>query len=170
MNKYIFIDLDETLIHSQYAYGNLPGGATRIVFPDGSKYYTTLRPGAKEFLKLVRERYSDVYMLTAACREYAHMMVDTFDLGFDRGNIYAREDTQNSHVEKLNFPVGRSVLVDDLPDNGFNLPLESKKAFLSDIGPLKVINVRPFMGYMNQLLREDVAHEILNKMEKFLNE
>lgn len=170
MNHYCFVDLDNTLIYASTAYGAPSKHQVVVEFACGEKYHAILRPGAIDLLKKLREKYGEVYMLTAATQDYASKMSETFGLGFVKGTIYAREDTEHYVVEKLNFPVGKCVLIDDLPDVSWQHHIHRKKSFLSAVGPVRVINVRAFNGYMNQELSEDAQNNLMTQIEGFFNE
>lgn len=112
MKPYIFVDLDETLIHT-YEYWQIPSGDTKRVSVQGSLYTVRMRPGAKEFLAKLRE-IGEVRMLTIAIYDYAIKMNEVFDLGFDIGDIWAREHVQGGYTIDLK-PAERVYLFDNLP-------------------------------------------------------
>ena len=94
MNNYIFVDLDETLIHTlQPFFGDEPSkDAVKVKIPgEKEDYDTILRQGAVYFLHELRAR-GKVYMLTAATSDYAAAMNAQFGFGFTSQDIYARED------------------------------------------------------------------------------
>ena len=110
MKTYIFVDLDETLIHT-FVYPEEPCKLSQTVVVDNFKCDTTLRPGALEFLAELRKR-GETYMLTIATKEYALEMNRVFSLGFPEEHIYSRRDVSNLSVDLI--PAERSILFDNL--------------------------------------------------------
>lgn len=96
MKPYIFVDLDETLIHT-YDYHETPCKCAVPVTIEGTEFKTSLRPGAKEFLAKLRE-IGEVRMLTIATYEYAKVMNALFEFNFALDDIYAREHIQSPSI------------------------------------------------------------------------
>ena len=111
MKPYIFVDLDETLIHS-YDIHEIPSVHAVEVDVQGQFFKTRLRPGAKDFLAQLRE-IGEVRMLTVATRDYALKMNETFGLGFTAGDIWSREHLQGGYSIDLE-PVEKVYLFDNL--------------------------------------------------------
>ena len=111
MKPYIFVDLDETLIHT-YDYHETPCKCAVAVRIEESFYKTSLRPGAKEFLTKLRE-IGEVRMLTVATYNYAIEMNRLFDLGFAEKDIYARHHIQAPTIDLK--PAEFVYLFDNLP-------------------------------------------------------
>ena len=111
MKPYIFVDLDETLIHT-YDYHETPCKCAVPVKIEGSFYKTSLRPGAKEFLTKLRE-IGEVRMLTIATYEYAKVMNALFEFNFALDDIYAREHIQSPSINLE--PAEFVYLFDNLP-------------------------------------------------------
>lgn len=111
MKPYIFVDLDETLIHT-YDYHETPCKCAVPVQIEESFYKTSLRPGAKEFLTKLRE-IGEVHMLTIATYNYAIEMNRLFDLGFAEKDIYARHHIQAPAADLK--PAEFVYLFDNLP-------------------------------------------------------
>lgn len=111
MKPYIFVDLDETLIHT-YDSHETPCKCAVPVTVEDIKFKTSLRPGAKEFLAKLRE-IGSVRMLTIATYDYAIEMNKLFDLGFAEKDIYARHHIQNPTIDLK--PAEFVYLFDNLP-------------------------------------------------------
>ena len=144
MKKIIFVDLDETLIHTFMAnWGETPTKDAEevILNTDGATdiYNTVLRQGAIYFLEVLRKA-GNVYMLTAATTDYANAMNQHFGLGFTEKEIYAREDTRAGVADPEFFGTGKVYLFDNLPrhDN------RTKIDFLKPLGELKYVQVQDF--------------------------
>ena len=111
MKPYIFVDLDETLIHT-YDFHEMPCKCAVPVTVEGVEFKTSLRPGAKEFLAKLRE-IGEVRMLTIATYDYAIEMNRLFDLGFVEKDIYARHHIQAPTIDLK--PAEFVYLFDNLP-------------------------------------------------------
>lgn len=134
MTKYIFVDLDETLIHTFNNWEDKIGRNIKsFTLSDGDFYETCERPGALEFLAQLRQ-IAPVYMLTAATTEYANKINELFSLGFESKDIYAREHVNRNEISLP--PVDLIFLIDNL-DKRDNY---TKLSFLRPISRLKVIN------------------------------
>lgn len=156
MNKYIFVDLDNTLISAHEMWHGPPKGAKTFTFNEMYSYWARVRPGADKLLEALRA-IAPVYMLTAAAKDYAHSWNDQFALGFTAENIFSREDTEPGF--RLQRPQGTSYLIDDLPEPTSNS--QRKINFLKDIGEVKYIQIRPYAGYSNQELTTEKIAEIV---------
>lgn len=86
VNKYpyVYLDLDETLIHTRYDYKEFTNKRPdEFVYKLGSYWYgTVLRPCAEKVIRNAR-RFSIAKILTAASYDYAKLICDHFELGFD---------------------------------------------------------------------------------------
>lgn len=112
MKPYIFVDLDETLIHT-YDYHETPCKcAVNVVMNTDEIYKTSLRPGAHEFLAKLRE-IGEVRMLTIATYDYAVKMNELFKFNFALDDIYAREHIQSPSINLE--PAEFVYLFDNLP-------------------------------------------------------
>jgi hypothetical protein len=141
MKKYLFVDLDEVLIHTRVLYTGVPSATP---YPEGwgeylderIKYVAQFRPGARDLLKQLREIVPTerVFMLTSSVDDYANNWNNTFDLGFKKHQIYHRSDIERSSLEPLDvksFPEAQAYLIDNLP-KGMN---RGKIQFLKAIDP-----------------------------------
>jgi len=161
--NYIFVDLDNTLIAAEYLYnGNGPKDAKVIKF-GSERYYARLRPGALDLLKTLRSK-GNVYMLTAATRDYARGWNEAFNLGFINDDIYSREDTSSYVLNVDNkFPKkGEVYLIDDR-----DLPSEytvEKINFIRRLalGKVNLIVVKPYHGFLNQQFSLDSIKEAVD--------
>lgn len=160
--KYIFVDLDNTLINAEYQVGGAPTGSKVIKLEDG-KYWARLRPGALGLLYHLRTA-GPTYMLTAATRDYALAWNKEFDLNFKPEDIYSRED---SNVGVLDIgdkfkEKGKVFLIDDK-----QLPFENtaiKVHFIKKLGDVKIIIVKPYYGHKNQEFTQDTIDGIYTQI------
>jgi len=91
---HFFIDLDECLVSTVFSHS--PKKNRILIELDNTwsnkkeKYYTTLRPGALEFLVYCRN-IAPTYILTAAATDYAQEHNKVFNLGFSDDQIIGRD-------------------------------------------------------------------------------
>ena len=156
--KYIFVDLDETLIHCNPWNDEPTEGSTVITFGHNDKYRAVLRPGALELLKALRE-IAPCYILTAAIQEYAQGWNREFDLGFKNEDIYSRNAIALRQFDESKFPPGHTYLIDNLPRH----ENRSKIEFLRDIDSApKYFNIKPYYGFETQDLTPEMIQEIVD--------
>lgn len=152
IKKYIFVDLDETLIHCSYL-GNTEKakkfarkGAEVINLqydPEDNRYpeyyQCTLRTGALDLLSKLRDLpNAEVYMLTAATKDYALTNSEMFNLRFTGDRIFSREDTNllASRVADRFKPDGDfdMFLLDNLPYSANSIKVDWLAALAQAIG------------------------------------
>lgn len=160
--KYIFVDLDNTLISAEPLFGGLPKNAKLINLTD-EKYWARLRPGALNLLDNLR-KIGPTYMLTAATKDYAHAWNKEFNLGFKDEDIYTREDSSFGKLDiGSKFPQkGNTYLIDDK-----NLPYPwtvEKVNFISNLGNVTIIEMKPYYGHPNQFLDDDKILNIISQI------
>jgi hypothetical protein len=178
----IFVDLDETLIHT---LGMVPftknGGYIELheiefkkpepnekyadtpvsIVLDKEVYDVVLRPGANYLLFRLRE-IGHVYMLTRATKDYARVMNKAFNFGFDEDKIFDREYVKDWKYKtpKVKITTGKSVLIDDLRSSD-NL---EKIFFTKRFGVIKYIEVPAFWGYEDESLTHNYIQELVENI------
>ncbi|KAK4271754.1 hypothetical protein QN277_020397 [Acacia crassicarpa] len=125
----IFLDLDETLIHSKT--DPQPERFDFVVRPriDGvmMNFYVLKRPGVDEFLEYLASKF-EVVVFTAALKEYASMVLDRLDRnGLISHRLYrdSCKQVEGKYVKDLSEmgrDLNRVVLVDDNPNSYENQP------------------------------------------------
>jgi hypothetical protein len=126
INK-VFWDIDETLIHTSLK----PYNANAIHFKlGGENYYVKVRDCSNELIDFSRNLVGveNVYILTAATRDYAHKINDLAKWEFSLENIFTREDIfENNFLLAYDIPLPKeyksnvdiiskdNVLIDNLP-------------------------------------------------------
>lgn len=162
----IFVDLDETLIHTNL-YPEDPNEVPQEIvnispFPrKQDNYYVSLRPGANELLFALRS-IGNVFMLTRATHDYAVAMNKTFKFAFPENRIYSRKYVEDYRYKELALPRGVNYLIDDLPqrDN------YEKVTLISQLGPVQYIRILPFYGFKDQALTSGMIAEIVNTVKE----
>jgi FMN phosphatase YigB (HAD superfamily) len=156
--KYIFVDLDETLIHCDPWSVEPRKGDKEITLDGKDAYRALLRPGALELLKALRE-IAPCYILTAATQDYAEGWNREFDLGFQKEDIYSRHAIARREFEESKFPPGQTYLIDNLPRH----ENRSKIEFLREIDSVpKYFNIKPYYSYETQNLTVEMIQEIVD--------
>lgn len=161
--NYIFVDLDNTLIAAEYLFNGYGPKDAKVINFGSERYFARLHPGALDLLKTLRSK-GNVYMLTAATRNYARGWNEAFNLGFKNEDIYSREDS-GSYVLNVDnkFPKkGKVYLIDDK-----DLPYENTVEKINFIRRLaldevKLIIVKPYYGFKNQEFSLDSIKEAVD--------
>ncbi len=160
--KNIFVDLDETLIHTNLDKEN-PNEVPEVpvnIDPRPRKqdlYPASLRPGANELLFQLRS-IGNVFMLTRAIHPYALAMNKQFNLAFPENRIYSRRDVENYRYKELRIPSGKNYLIDDLLESANY----EKITLISQLGSVKYIRVLPFYGNKNEALTTSMIGDIVS--------
>ena len=144
--KYIFVDLDNTLIIATPINGDDP-------------YDAHVRPGAKDLLRLLRN-IAPTFLLTAAPGDYARVFNTKFNLGFKDKDIYSRDDTLSGPL--LFKPEGICYLIDNLPEE--NHKSQVKINFLRNIGSVNYIQIKSYNGIVTQALTNSDIKSILDQI------
>jgi hypothetical protein len=181
----IFIDLDETLIHTlgmvPYTAPKGKDSTVELKFKEPEPntdyadtpvkikldkevyhYHTILRPGANFLLFQLRE-IGHVYMLTRAAKSYAQAMNQAFNFGFIEDKIFDREYVKywKYKAPKVRIATGKNFLIDDLnvQDNF------EKIAFIKKYGTVEYIKVKEFDGYKGNGLTQSDLTDIINTIK-----
>ena len=165
MNKYIFVDLDETLIYTHSLFFNKGvSGYQKITVAPKEHYNTKVRECSVAFLEEARKK-AKVLMLTVATKDYALAMNKAFSFGFEAEDIYSREDIRGHTGKTPQFEPGEVWLFDNLPQE-FN---EEKCDYLAHLGKLNYVQVSEFDHYSGSsttlpdytVNKPDISNELL---------
>lgn len=129
LRKTVFLDLDETLIHSKPSPA--PERFDFVVRPviDGEPmdFYVLKRPGVDELLESLAAKY-EVVVFTAALKEYASMVLDRLDRNRFVSHRLYRDSCRHvdgklvKDLSEVGRDLKRVVLVDDNPNSFANQP------------------------------------------------
>lgn len=151
----LFLDLDETLVHSKT--DPAPVNYDFVVFPkiDGQvvPFYVLKRPGVDQFLKMAATKF-EIVIFTAGLEEYASRVLDLLD---PKGEVIAHRLYRDScreiggkyvkDLSGLGRDLGRVAIVDDNPMS-FSLQPENAvrvKPFVSDLEDEELKRVMEFL-------------------------
>lgn len=159
----VFVDLDETLIHTLSSLYDkdpdpIPGVKHEsIVLEDSYTYRASLRPGALQLLEQLRGK-AEVYMLTVATHDYAIAWNKMFNLGFPEDRIFSRKNVNDGyHVKPANVQDGITYLIDNLESHDNY----KKIRFITHIKRPIYIKVQDYYGHPTQSFTEEsIAHII----------
>ncbi|KAK4858676.1 hypothetical protein QYF36_020346 [Acer negundo] len=169
----IFLDLDETLIHSKP--DPPPKRFDFTVRPriDGEimNFYVIKRPGVDAFLESISEKY-EVVVFTAGLKEYASLVLDRLDKkGLISHRLYrdSCKPFDGKYVKDLS-EVGRdlnkAVIVDDNP-NAYHFQPENAipvKPFTGDISDIELLKlIKFFQGCQRHVDMRDAAKEFIGE-------
>jgi len=163
----IFVDLDETLIHTLGMKtiagdlgdeSNLCDTPVTVALSKKEQYVTVLRPGANYLLFALRD-FGKVYMLTRATKDYAIAMNKAFNFGFDEDKIFDR-NFQKYKIPK-NISQGKNFLIDDLDvrDN------YEKVAFIKRFGRSSYIQIPAFYGNKEEGITHSLISDIIDDIK-----
>ncbi|KAK2447498.1 SCP1 small phosphatase [Trifolium repens] len=151
--KTIFLDLDETLVHSTTSPP--PDRFDFVVHPiiDGAPmdFYVVKRPGIDELLESLASRF-EIVVFTAALKEYASLVLDRLDRNRFISHRLYRDSCRNieGRLVKDLALVGRDlksvVIVDDNPVSFSNQPENAIliKPFVDDICDRELWKLKSF--------------------------
>ena len=79
-NKTLVLDLDETLVHSQFGPFNVPSDVVIKIEIENEIHdiHVLVRPGVQEFLEKISKKY-EIVIFTASISKYAEPLLDILD-------------------------------------------------------------------------------------------
>lgn len=146
--KCLVLDLDETLIHSQFNQVAKPDFEVPIQFEDGhvKPIFVCKRPGVDEFLEFCG-RHFEVVIFTASLASYADPVIDFLDktktikYRLYRDSCVFAEGLYLKDLSRLGRPLDQTILVDNAatsyllqPENGVAV-----KSWFSDLDDTELL-------------------------------
>lgn len=170
INK-IFLDADETLLHTVFYDPNQEHIRFHL---EGKSYYTIIRPCTQRLIDLCRELVGkdNVYILTAAMKDYITTINEKAGWDFDAEHLIPREEIERhcypaayggtAYIEKEGIAHKDNVLID-------NLPYRQNMGKVNLIGILedRYLHVRDYYGVNgrdNDTFENDVMNFLKEKM------
>lgn len=136
--KLLILDLDETLIHSEYvpdSQSHLVDFDFKMDYDKGSSYLTKKRPFLDEFIKYAFENF-DVAVWTAAGEQYANLVLENINVDksklkflYTKENCTIKIDYVHSQyygvknlnkIKKKGFDLDQVLIVDDVLNTAIN--------------------------------------------------
>jgi hypothetical protein len=169
----IFWDIDETLIFTSVNNKPEQECLSFVMDADLNHYYTIVRPYAKRLIDFSRSLVGQdkVHILTSSSREYVQEINRLADFGFNKEDIFSREDIEdhtmfalygdlsyNPHI----FAHKNNVLIDNLPISAN----QSKIDFIGIFNTLdNYLNINNYYGvnYPHDTFEQDVKDFLLAK-------
>lgn len=100
----LVLDLDETLVHSEFSCKSDFDFSMSICYQGYSfPVYVFVRPGVREFLKTCAQMY-EIIVFTASLKEYASPLIDLLDIDKVVSHRLYRDDcteTPNGYIKDL---------------------------------------------------------------------
>ncbi|XP_027162849.1 carboxy-terminal domain RNA polymerase II polypeptide A small phosphatase 1-like [Coffea eugenioides] len=167
--KTVFLDLDETLVHSQP--GPAPEKYDFIVRPmiDGERvdFFVLKRPFVEEFLEFLRNKF-EIVVFTAGIEEYASQVLDRIDgKGLISHRLY-RDSCKEldgkfvKDLSELGRDLKRVVIVDDNPNSYVFQPDNAVPIlpFIDDLGDGELKKLIQFFEKLDEV--EDTTDAVKN--------
>ena len=169
----IFWDIDETLIFTSINNKQEQEFLNFIMDADLNHYYTIVRPCAKRLIDFSRTLVGQdkVHILTSSSREYAQEINRLADFGFNKEDIFSREDLEDHTMIALYGALSynphiyankNNVLIDNLPIRAN----QSKVDFIGIFNTLdNYLNINNYYGvnYPHDTFEQDVKDFLLAK-------
>ncbi len=161
----IFLDLDETLVHSIPGRRGNPGRRRAVRCDDGDTYWVMERPLARIMIEDCRT-LGPTCILSASSEDYAIAVCDAIGFGFAKGEVmgwqrFLRPDEHNTCMV-IQTGFCRSALLLDNAEPGSRSAL-SKMAFLG-IPSSRYFQVRTFRGKDSLHFQDDWTY-LFNKLK-----
>ncbi|CCF72554.1 NLI interacting factor-like phosphatase [Babesia microti strain RI] len=149
----LVLDLDETLIHSEFVTdGNHSFSTTIKNDTENQTIYVYKRPYADEFLEQVAKLF-EVVIFTAGSEPYAKAVIDILDKNKVVSKCYYRDSClsyRNCYVKDLrilNIPLSNIAIVDNSP---ISYCIQPKNAipittWINDPNDTELLNLLPFL-------------------------
>ncbi|KAM3141148.1 hypothetical protein pb186bvf_006753 [Paramecium bursaria] len=172
--KTLVVDLDETLVHSSFAYISDPDFVVKVkVQGIGYTIYVKVRPGAEKFLQEMSKIY-EVIIFTASVPEYANPVIDKIDqqnvssLRLFRANCSKLNGTYVKDLTTLNRDLKDVIIIDNSitsfqlqPNNAIHI-----KNFFDDPSDTELFDLMPFLQFVVNIQDVRPVRQYLRKFNK----
>ena len=178
--KTLVLDLDETLVHSQFGAFNIPSDVVINIEIENELHeiHVLIRPGVKEFLEKMSKLY-EIVIFTASISKYAGPLLDILDKEkFCSFRLFREHCTliNSSFVKdlkKLGRDLKNIIIVDNSPlayllnsDNG--LPILT---WFDDKYDQELYKITPVLEFLNEVpdVREYINKMVVNNEISYIN-
>ena len=178
--KTVVLDLDETLVHSQFGAFNIPSDVVINIEIENELHeiHVLIRPGVKEFLEKMSKLY-EIVIFTASISKYAGPLLDILDKEkFCSFRLFREHCTliNSSFVKdlkKLGRDLKNIIIVDNSPlayllnsDNG--LPILT---WFDDKYDQELYKITPVLEFLSEVpdVREYINKMVVNNEISYIN-
>ena len=178
--KTLVLDLDETLVHSQFGAFNIPSDVVINIEIENELHeiHVLIRPGVKEFLEKMSKLY-EIVIFTASISKYARPLLDILDKEkFCSFRLFREHCTliNSSFVKdlkKLGRDLKNIIIVDNSPlayllnsDNG--LPILT---WFDDKYDQELYKITPVLEFLSEVpdVREYINKMVVNNEISYIN-
>ena len=178
--KTLVLDLDETLVHSQFGAFNIPSDVVINIEIENELHeiHVLIRPGVKEFLEKMSKLY-EIVIFTASISKYAGPLLDILDKEkFCSFRLFREHCTliNSSFVKdlkKLGRDLKNIIIVDNSPlayllnsDNG--LPILT---WFDDKYDQELYKITPILEFLSEVpdVREYINKMVVNNEISYIN-
>ena len=178
--KTLVLDLDETLVHSQFGAFNIPSDVVINIEIENELHeiHVLIRPGVKEFLEKMSKLY-EIVIFTASISKYAGPLLDILDKEkFCSFRLFREHCTliNSSFVKdlkKLGRDLKNIIIVDNSPlayllnsDNG--LPILT---WFDDKYDQELYKITPVLEFLSEVpdVREYINKMVVNNEISYIN-
>ena len=169
--KTLVLDLDETLIHSNFFNINSKCDISLDLNIDNKKMKVNvlIRPGVEEFLDKMSNLF-EIVIFTASLPQYATPLIDQLDkkkicnFRLFREHCSFMNNGFIKDLKKLNREMNDIIIVDNNP-NSYNLNIDNGfpiKTWLDDVNDRELIKIIPYLEFLSNV--NDVR-EFIPKMK-----
>ena len=180
MKKTLVLDLDETLVHSQFFEFSIPSDITIKIEIEKEIYdiHVLVRPGVEKFITTMKD-YFEIVIFTASISKYADILVNIIDPNNYCPYRFFREHCtfiNNNYVKNLD-KLGRNlkdiIIVDNSPlayslhpNNG--LPILS---WFDDYNDYELDNITPILIFLSTVndVRNYIPKLVINNQISYTN-
>ena len=177
--KTLVLDLDETLVHSQFLEFSIPSDIIIKIGIEKEIYdiHVLIRPGVKEFLEEMKDYY-EIVIFTASISKYADILINIIDQkGYCPYRLFREHCTfiNNTFIKDLT-KLGRDlkdiIIVDNSPfsysfhpNNG--LPILS---WFEDKDDKELFNIIPILIFLSKVndVREYIPKMVINNTISYI--
>lgn len=178
-NVNLFLDLDETLVHTLVASTEkqadkyLDEHSEHFVSKkfkirhDACWYVTFKRNITDNLIKFCKELVGEknVYILSHGSLDYVLWVNVYLDLGIDPNTqIYGREDIGRHHTANPKFKGQFNILIDNESYDWHGCVGESKLSYLDEIPKSQFIQIEPFSVFELEKKEEKILEDVKNRI------
>jgi TFIIF-interacting CTD phosphatase-like protein len=168
----IVLDLDETLLTSRHDYNANEArarGLDNFTTTDGT--LIVVRPGFSSFLREINRQFDEIYIYTAAVRDYAAPIVESMFNGTQIHNCWTRNDCHFTETDVFKNLTDKRSPEGDILDGVHTMMIDDRHTVTGmnvyTRGGNHIV-IPPFMGDPNDRHLVKVISEIISWKSRFM--